>query len=42
MFWPGPVYLENKEREVVYAGRHGLVWQKGVVTQRDHFVKVIE
>jgi hypothetical protein len=36
------VYLENKEREVVYAGRHGLVWQKGVVTQRDHFVKVIE
>jgi len=36
----GPVYLENKEREVIYSSRHGLVWQKGVVTQREHFVKV--
>ena len=37
----GPVYLENREREVVYASRHGLVWQKGVLTQREHFIKVV-
>ena len=36
----GPVYLENKEREVIYQGSHGLVWQKGVLTQKEHFVKV--
>ena len=36
----GPVYLENKSREVVYAGPMGLLWQKGVITQREHFVKV--
>jgi hypothetical protein len=41
MFYvPGPVYLENKELEVIYSSRQGLVWQKGVVTQREHFVKV--
>jgi hypothetical protein len=32
--------LENKEREVLYSSRLGLVWQKGVVTLREHFVKV--
>ena len=36
----GPVYLENKAREVIYKGEHGLVWQKGIVTLREHFVKV--
>ena len=36
----GPVYLENKSREVVYSGPMGLLWQKGVITQREHFVKV--
>ena len=32
--------MENRDREVVYSSRLGLVWQKGVVTQREHFVKV--
>jgi hypothetical protein len=32
--------LENKEREVLYSSRLGLVWQKGVVTLREHYVKV--
>ena len=36
----GPVYLESKEKEVLYCGRLGPVWQRGVVTRRDTFVKV--
>ena len=40
IFCIGPVYLENKAREVIYKGEHGLVWQKGIVTLREHFVKV--
>jgi len=36
----GPVYLENKEKEVLYCGRLGPVWQKGLVTKKETFVKV--
>merc|ERR1719233_2282015 len=36
----GPVYLESKEKEVLYNGCHGLVWQRGVVTMADFSVKV--
>ena len=36
----GPVYLENKEKEVLYCGRLGPVWQRGLVTKREAFVKV--
>ena len=34
------MYLENKEKEVLYCGRLGPVWQKGLVTRREAFVKV--
>ena len=36
----GPVYLENKNKEVLYCGRLGPVWQRGLVTKREAFVKV--
>jgi hypothetical protein len=36
----GPVYLENREKEVIYCGRLGPVWQKGLVTKKEAFVKV--
>ena len=36
----GPVYLESKTREVLYCGKLGPVWDRGVVTKRDSFVKV--
>jgi len=36
----GPVYLESKEKEVLYCGKHGPTWQVGVVTKKEMFVKV--
>jgi len=36
----GPVYLESKEKEVLFCGKLGPIWQRGVVTRRDNFVKV--
>ena len=32
--------LENKDKEVLYCGRLGPVWQRGLVTKREAFVKV--
>jgi len=36
----GPVYLESKEKEVLYCGKLGPTWQLGVVTKKEMFVKV--
>jgi len=36
----GPVYLESKEKEVLYCGRLGPTWQVGLVTKKELFVKV--
>jgi DIS3-like exonuclease 1 len=36
----GPVYLESREKEVLYCGRLGPTWQMGVVTKKEMFVKV--
>ena len=36
----GPVYLENKEKEVLYCGKLGPTWQKGIVTRKEMYVKV--
>merc|ERR1712059_166233 len=33
-------FLESKEKEVLYCGKLGPVWQRGMVTRREHFVKV--
>ena len=34
------MYLESKEKEVLYCGRLGPTWQVGVVTKKEMFVKV--
>ena len=39
-FFQGPVYLESKEKEVLFCGKLGPIWQRGVVTRRENFVKV--
>merc|ERR1712142_1312960 len=36
----GPVYLESKEKEVLYCGRLRPTWQVGLVTKKELFVKV--
>merc|ERR1712079_641956 len=36
----GPVYLESKEKEVLFCGKLGPTWQRGVVTKKETFVKV--
>ena len=36
----GPVYLESKTKEVLFCGKLGPTWDRGVVTKRDNFVKV--
>ena len=34
------MYLESKEKEVLYCGKLGPTWQLGVVTKKEMFVKV--
>ena len=36
----GPVYLESRDRQVLYCGKLGPTWQVGIVTRKEMFVKV--
>ena len=36
----GPVYVENKQKEVLRVGKLGASWQSGVVWQDKHAIRV--